>query len=58
MPKERKTWKVFYLKDTDDTVKLKRDVMTVEQVADIAVRVRALNVKLKKLMTRMGVPPP
>ena len=58
MPKERRTWKVFYLKDTDDTIKLRREVMTVEQLSDIAARGKALNVKLKKVMTRLGVPPP
>ncbi len=58
MPNEPKTWKVFFLKDTDDTVRLRREVMTVQQVSDIAGRIRALNADLKQLMRKIGAPPP
>jgi hypothetical protein len=58
MPNEPKTWKLFYLKDTKDTVSLKRDVMTTQKISDIATRIRTLNVKLDELRVKIGAPPP
>ena len=58
MPKERQTWKVFYLKDTDDTYQLKREEVTLHGLNDMAARVRKLNKDLKKLMCQIGAPPP
>jgi|SRR5690242_16138433 hypothetical protein len=57
MPNEHKTWKVFYQKDTDDTYLLKREVIRVSQLQDLAAEIRALNVKIKKFMRKIGAPP-
>ena len=58
MPKQHKTWKVFYHTEVDDMILLKRKEMTTDQVKDVAAKIRKLNFDLKKLMTRIGVPPP
>lgn len=58
MPKEYKTWKVFYLKDTGDTYKLRRETLTVQDLTGLAERVRKLNANLRKLRIRIGAPPP
>ena len=58
MPKEYKTWKVFFLKDTEDTYKLRRETLTFQNLTDLAKRVRKLNANLRKLRIRIGAPPP
>ena len=58
MPNEHKTWKVFYLKDTDDTDFMRREIVTVPQLTAVAAQVRQLNKDLKKLMREIGAPPP
>jgi hypothetical protein len=58
MPKERRTWKVFYLTDTEDTYQLKREEVTLHGLNDLDARVRKLNKDLKKLMRQIGAPPP
>ena len=58
MPNEHKTWKVFYLKDTDDTYYLRRDIIALQDLKDVAARVRTLNKALKKVMRQVGAPPP
>lgn len=58
MPSEPKIWKVFYIKDTDDTFILKREIVTLQNLQDLAAKIRALNVGLKQFLTRIGAPPP
>lgn len=58
MPNQPKTWKVFYHSEMQDMILLKRKEMTVDQVKRIAGQVRTLNFDLKKLMARIGAPPP
>ena len=58
MPKEHKIWKVFYLKSTDDTYLLQREIITLDQLTALAAQIRQLNVNLKKLMREIGAPPP
>lgn len=58
MPKEHTTWKLFYHKDTDDTFLLRRDVVDLHYLRTLAARTRKLNINLKKLLTRIGAPPP
>ena len=58
MPKEYKKWKVFYLKDTGDTYLLKRDIIALQYLTQLAAQIRQLNKGLKKLMHQLGAPPP
>jgi len=58
MPKEHKIWKVFYLKSLEDTWLLKREVVTLPQLTDLAAEIRQLNKDLKKFMREIGAPPP
>lgn len=58
MPNEHKIWKVFYLKDTDDTDFMRRETVTSQQLTDVAAQIRKLNVALKKFMVSIGAPPP
>ena len=58
MPKERKTWKIFFHQDADDMLLLKREIMTIEQVKRIASQVEQLNRDMKKWMAMNRVPPP
>ena len=58
MPKENKTWKVFYLKSTDDTWLLRREIITFPQLVTLAAQIRQLNKDLKKFMVEIGASPP
>lgn len=58
MPKEHKTWKVFFHQDADDTLFLKREIMTVDQVQKVADQIEQLNRDMKKWMAKHRVPPP
>jgi hypothetical protein len=58
MPNEHKTWKVFYIRDTDDTDFMRRETVTVPQLTALAAQIRQLNKDLKKLMREIGAPPP
>jgi hypothetical protein len=58
MPKEHKTWKVFFHRDFDDTVLLDRKVMSVDDVKHVAAQVQKLNRDVKKWMAKNRVPPP
>jgi hypothetical protein len=58
MPKQRKTWKVFYAKDPADTYLLKRDVIDLQDLKTTADQVRQLNADLRRFMQKHGVPPP
>ena len=58
MPKEHKTWKVFFHQDADDMLLLKREIMTTEQVKNIASHIERLNRDMKKWMAMNRVPPP
>jgi hypothetical protein len=57
MPKEKKTWKVFYSKDTDDTYTLKKQSFTLAELQALAEEVRQLNKDLRYLMRKMKIPP-
>ena len=57
MPKQT-VWKIFFHRDTDDAMLLKRQELTVDQVKRVAMDVRTLNRDLKKWMSRNGVMPP
>jgi len=57
MPNEHNTWKVFYLKDTDDAYLLKREVIQLSQLRGLSAEIRQLNVKFKKFMRKVGAPP-
>lgn len=52
------TWKLFYHRETDDVIRLRRQELTVGEVKRIAMDIRALNRDLKKWMSRNHVPPP
>jgi hypothetical protein len=58
MPKEHKIWKVFYLKSTDDTWTLLREVVALSDLTALATQIRQLNKDLKKFMVEIGAPPP
>ena len=58
MPNELTTWKVFFIKDTDDTYKLQREPVNHAKLTKIAARVRKLNVRLRQLLDTIGAPPP
>ncbi|HSQ50540.1 MAG TPA: hypothetical protein VLL94_04655 [Nitrospiraceae bacterium] len=58
MPNEKKTWKVFFLKDTDHTDLLRREVITLQDLIELAARIRKLNVNLDKFRVQIGAPPP
>ena len=56
MPQESKTWKIFYLNSAKDTHLLKRDVITLQDLNDLAARVRTLNSILENLLRQIGAP--
>lgn len=58
MPNEHQTWKVFYLKGTDDTYTLRRHIVSLADLRAVAADLRQLNVDLKKVMRKIGAPPP
>lgn len=58
VPGDYKNWKIFYHRSTDDMVLLKREVMSVSDVANIALAVERLNRDLKKWMAKRAIPPP
>ena len=58
MPKERKTWKMFYLKNVQHTYLLKRDVISIEELKDWAARFRSFTTRLNSFRIRIGAPPP
>ena len=59
MPKEKQTWKVFQLQKADEeTSHLKRKVVHLNDLKNVAARVRILNKDLKKLMRQIGASPP
>ncbi len=58
MPKQTSVWKTFYLRDTDDTILLKREALTVEDVKRMADQIDDLNRDIKKWMTSNRVSPP
>jgi hypothetical protein len=58
LPQESTTWKIFYLNSTKDTHLLKREVVKLQELNDLAVRVWTLNRSLEKLMLHIGAPPP
>ena len=57
MPNEHKTWKLFYHRDTNDMLLLKREVMDVSGLKAIASQIDQLNHDMKKWMTQNSVPP-
>ena len=57
MPKQA-VWKVFYHREADDAILLRRQELTVDQVKAMAADISALNRDLKAWMSRNGVPPP
>ena len=57
MPKQT-VWKIFFHRDTDDAILLRRRELTVDQVKRVAMDIRTLNRDLKKWMSRNGVMPP
>ncbi len=58
MPNEHTTWKLFYLKNTEHTYYLKRDVLTLQELKDWAARFRKLNKRLNSFRLEIGAPPP
>jgi hypothetical protein len=58
MPAELKNWKVFFLKDTDDTYRLQRLPFDHAKLVKVATRVRRLNVRLSQFLDTIGAPPP
>jgi hypothetical protein len=58
MPKEYKTWKMFFLKNPEHTVYLKRDELSLQQLKDWATRFRKLNKRLDTFRIQIGAPPP
>ncbi len=58
MRRERKIWKVFYLKSTEHTWLLKREIVTLPQLTSLAAQIRQLNKDLKTFMREIGAPPP
>jgi hypothetical protein len=60
MPNERSKWKVFYPREENkkDKTLMQRDLITLQDLTDLASRVRKLNKDIKKFMAANKIPPP